>query len=219
MIHGSRARLLALFSACALTACSSVGRTTYSEYGRLLKQMWSQQFGKGGVTRDQAAAIEYASMGWRVNGEREQIIVLATDTGGEMLWTSSSHVVLVTRDGRVRRTVGLPHDVGTMTGDQPSPAKALQAPFGSTRQEDFPELGIYGLVVNCRATARTRQTVTILGAAIPATRVDESCSAVGREWAFTDQFWVNSDGLVVQALQHIHPSGDVLQTQIFRPPS
>ena len=216
-----RARLppwLALLPALLLGGCSSSGQTTYSLYAKMLGEMWKQQTSGGAITRDQAASIAYASMGWRLNGGREQIIVLATDTNGDLLWTASNRIVLVTHDGRLRRTVGLPHDLAGTTGDPPPPAQALKAPFASKREMDFPDLQLYGLAVECRAVARARQTITILEAPIATTRVDETCRASGHDWNFTDIFWINGDGMVMRALQHVHPGGDTLLTEIFRPP-
>ena len=43
------------------------------------------------------------------------MLVLATDTNGEQLWTSAAHTVIVTRGGRIVRTVGLEHDVSGVT--------------------------------------------------------------------------------------------------------
>jgi len=33
-------------------------------------------------------------------------LILGTDSGGDLLWTSPSHAVIVTRDGRIIRTLG-----------------------------------------------------------------------------------------------------------------
>ena len=85
------------------------------------------------------------------------MLVLATDNGGEQLWTSASHVVIVTRDGRIVRTLGLPMicpGLTTRGRAAASPAAALRQPFTSTRLEDFPELGLYGVVVTCSARRR-----------------------------------------------------------------
>ncbi|HWA70601.1 MAG TPA: YjbF family lipoprotein [Rhizomicrobium sp.] len=211
-------RWLALLPALMLGGCNSYGDSTYSQYWKMLGEMWRAQANGGAITRNQAAAITYASMGWRLNGAREQIIVLATDTNGDLLWTASNRIVLVTRDGRLRRTVGLPHDLAGTTGSPPPPSEALMAPFSSKRQMDFPDMQLYGLAVECRAAARARQTIKILGTAIATTRVDEDCHATGRDWNFTDMFWLGSDGMVMRALQHVHPAGDTLLTEIFRPP-
>jgi hypothetical protein len=215
-------RTLALGSAVTLAGCNTARQSTYGQYFQFVGAAFKQEFGDGAITRQQAASVSYASMGYRINGGREMLIVLATDTAGEQLWTSAQHVVLVTHNGRLRRTVGLPQDLGgtTMASDIPSPAQALKAPFDSMRQADFPDMGLYAVGVVCRATARGREPVSILGAEIAAVRVDETCSAKGVSWNFTDSFWIDPQtGMSWKTIQHLHPRGEVIETEIFRPPS
>jgi hypothetical protein len=89
----------------------------------------------------------------------------------------------------------------------------------SVRLEDFSERGLYGVLVSCRAHLVGRQSIKILGQAIPALRVDEICTSRKPEWSFTDNFWVDGDnGLVWRSRQHIDPDGGIVETEIFRPP-
>jgi hypothetical protein len=217
----------AVFPALALLVaggCSSAGsgNTNYSQFYEIVKQGVAASFGNIRVTRDQAAAIPYASLGYSLNGGNQAILVLATDTNGELLWTAPSRVVMVTRDGRITRTLGLAHDLSGLTipgGPPPPPAAAVRQPFTSTRQEDFPELGFYGATVTCRAHLVGRQRITILGQAISTNRVDESCRSRNPEWSFTDSFWIDPDnGLVWRSRQHINPRGGTIEIEIFRPP-
>ena len=202
--------------------CGSDGNGEYAQYLSLIRQGFSQSFSGTGITRDQAAAIPYASMGYRINGSREGLIVLATDTGGDLLWTSASHVVLVTRDGRLMRSVGLPHDLGGRTTQEPSgipsPATALKGASRYRRVEDFPDMGLYGVALDCSLAATAPQTISILQRAVSTIRIAEHCSAAAQGWSFTDSFWIDSQsGHVWRTQQHIHPKGDVLETEIFRP--
>jgi len=213
------------FSLVLLAACSSSssGNTNYTQFYQIMRQSLSASFGKVRVTRDQAAAISFASMGYSLDGGNQAMLILATDNGGELLWTSSAHVVIVTRGGRVVRTLGLDHDLSGLTARNNTPppplAAAMQAPFASTRLEDFPELGLYGVEVSCRAHMVGRQSIQILGQAVSAVRVDESCRSNRPEWSFTDNFWVDADsGLVWRSRQHVHPQGGTVETEIFRPP-
>jgi hypothetical protein len=211
--------------ACALllTGCSSSGNSNYSEYWAALKQGLHGTFGDApAVTKAQAAAIPYASMGYRVDGGAERLIVLATDNDGQQLWTSADHIVLLTRGGRIVRTVGLPHDLVALAagkdGDS-SPAQALRAPFASSRLEDFPDLNLYSLPITCHAAMQGRATITILDNRLDTIRVDESCVSEKLNWSFVDSFWVDPDsGLVWRSRQHIHPKGETLVTEILRPP-
>jgi hypothetical protein len=220
-IRGLAGSALALLAAAC--SSSSSGNTNYSQFYQILRQSVSASFGKVRITREQAAAIPYASMGYSLEGENQALLVLGTDSGGQLLWTSSAHVVIVTRDGRIVRTLGLGHDLSGLTTRNdmaiPAPAAAMREPFSSTRLEDFPELGLYGILVTCRAHLVGRQSIAILGQAIPTFRVDETCNSLKPDWSFTDSFWVDGDsGLVWRSRQHIHPKGGIVETEIFRPP-
>ncbi len=224
-----RSRLVALTAcgALALTnaACSSSnsGNTSYSQFFQVIRQSWAASFGQIRVTREQAAAIPYASLGYTVGSGNQDILVLATDSGGDLLWTSAAHVVIVTRDGRVVRTVGLGQDLSNQTardqGGRPSPAAAVRAPFTSTRLEDFADMSLYGVRLSCRAKLVGQQNVKILGQVISTLRVDETCNSQKPEWSFTDSFWVDKDsGFAWRSRQHVHPKAGPLEIEIFRPP-
>jgi hypothetical protein len=207
----------------ASCSSSSTGNTNYTQFYQLMRESLSASFGKIRVTRDQAASVDYASMGFSLDGGNQAMLILATDSGGELLWTSAAHVVIVTRQGRIVRTLGLDHDLSGLTtrNNTPPPplTAAIQAPFTSTRLQDFPELGLYGVQVSCRAHMVGRQNINILGQAVPTVRVDESCRSGQPEWSFTDNFWVDGDsGLVWRSRQHVHPNGGTVETEIFRPP-
>lgn len=206
-----------------LAACSSTGSSDYSQFYRALRQSVTASLGNGRITKDQAAAIPYASMGYRVNGGSQQLVVLATDANGEQLWTSKARIVIVTRDGRIARTVGLPHDKTGMTprtGEQLAPvAAALNGKVTYIRLEDFPDVPAYGVMLTCTLAKQRAETITVLGRGIQTVRIDEACRASDRKWSFTDRFWVAPDGgLVWRSLQHPDPTGTVIETEILRPP-
>lgn len=178
-------------------------------------------FSDGAITREQAGAIPYASMGYRINGSREAMLILATDNG-DLLWTSASHIVLTTRDGRVVRSVGLPHDIGgtvAKNASLPAPGDATKGSYRSTRLLDFPDSGMYGAILDCTTRAASPQTISIIGSKISTIRIDEACQSKNPRWSFTDNYWVDArTGFVWHSIQHLHPNGTIIQTEIFRPP-
>ena len=207
----------------ALGGCSSQ-TTIWNQYFQVVREGWRNYSGSGRVTLEQAAQIPYATLAYRVDGGSEEMLILATSTNGNLLWTSVSRVVLMTRDGRVQRSVGLRHDRGGMSPENgssslPPPAQALRQPYRSVRLVDFPETGLHGVRVTCTTVARGTEMVTVLGSALLARRVDESCESNRPRWSFTDRYWVDADsGFVWQSLQHLHPSGPILHVKILRPP-
>ena len=204
-----------------LAGCTSDGQSDYKDYFSIIRAAWSGSFGDGSITRQQAAAVEYASLGIRLNGGRENMLVLATQTNDELMWTSSAHVTVNTVGGRVKRTVGLPQDISmTPEGTMLPPAAAmLQGPFSSRRIMDVPSAGEFGVLLSCRATVRGAQRIVILGQGLNTMRVDETCKDSARSWTFTDSYWIDREnGLVWRSVQHLHPNGETLQLQILRPP-
>ncbi|HWY61189.1 MAG TPA: YjbF family lipoprotein [Rhizomicrobium sp.] len=204
-----------------LSGCSA--DSDYGAYFQLVKQSFSNGIGNSGVSREQAAAIPYASLGYRLDDGSEAMLVLATDTNGEQLWTSSAHVVFLSQDGRVKRTTGLPHNLGALIPVRgpslPAPASALEGPSTNIFTADFPDIGSYSVAITCRLNAKERETIAVLGQPIPTTRVDEDCVSPNPQWRFRNSYWLDAQtGFVWRSIQHIHPKGDTLQIEIFRPP-
>lgn len=216
-------RLAAFALSLLVGGCSSTGDSDYSQFYRAIRQSMAASFGKGRITKAQASAIPYASMGYRFNGDAEQLLVLATDSNGEQLWTSASHVVIATRGGRIVRTVGLASNVSAVT---PAGAQAIppltSVPSGAasySRLEDLPDSRVYGASLSCKAVYRGRQTIVILGRGISTAKVEENCVSKSLSWSFTDSYWLDADsGLVWKSIQHVSPIKGVIETEILRPP-
>lgn len=218
-----RPGLACLAAAVLLSGCSSSGNVTYREYARIVGQAFSSTFSKSNVPREAAAAIPYASMGYRINNGDQGMLVLATDSDGNQLWTSSTHIVFQTSSGRITRTVGLPHDLGGMSPQRGQaltpPSAALKQPFSSARLADFPDIGAYGVVISCNAVARRLERITILDQTIATMRVDEACEDNRLSWRFVDNYWLDpKTGFAWRSQQHISPQGETVETEIFRPP-
>jgi len=202
--------------------CTSEGGA-WGEYIRVIRQSLSNSVRASSVTRDQAASIPYASIGIRIGDAAEGILVLATDEQGQQIWTSSSHIVLVTRGGRIVRSVGLDHDIAGTTPQSgtvlPPLQDALKGPYRSTRIIDLPDMGLYGVVLNCQTVARGPQSISIIGTTIPTRRIDETCRSEKPRWSFTDNYWIDpQSGFTWHSVQNLHPGGSPIQTEIFRPP-
>jgi hypothetical protein len=211
---------LAIGLTIGLAGCAP--NSTYGQYWQATKRAFAGSFGNGSVDRATAAKIPYASIGYRVGGGRQQILVLATDTGGQLLWTAASHVVLVTREGRIVRSVGLPHNIAALNparGENPPLKAALRQPYQTKWIADFPDSGAYGIAFSCVTASRGPAPVTILGTAIATVRVDENCREAAGRGNFTNSYWLDpQSGLVWRSIQQLDPAGQPIETELFRPP-
>ena len=208
--------LPALAAACLLGACSSEGGGVWMGVYEMAKNMWS---GSGpSVTLEEAASVPYASMGVRLGGGPEVMIILAGDTGGQSLWTSAAKIAITTEDGRIVRTAGFGHDLG---GYVPQSAVKENGVATVRWQGDFPDLKLYSIPILCRDKEAADETIVILGKDIHTRRIDESCRSQSSllDWSFDNTYWVDPvGGLVWRSIQHVHPQLGAIETEILRPP-
>jgi len=212
-----------LFAGCLALAGCSTQNNDYGQYFQLMRQSIASAFSNGAIPREQAAAVPYATIGYRLNGQRENLLILATDTNGEELWTGSSHVVLVTRDGRLVRTVGLPDNIASVTPSLSTamtpPGQVLKSAFTSIRSADLPDESRYSVPINCKTINMGRVAITILGKALDTVRADEVCESSALGWSFRDSYWVDAQsGFVWRSIQHLTPKGETVETEVLRPP-
>jgi hypothetical protein len=215
LIRGA-ARSLVAALCLALAGCG-----TDSDYEQMGKLVWQSVSTIGseqpGVPRAQAAAIPYASLGIRYASGREGLLVLATVSGTDREWLGGTQVSLVTRDGRIIRTVGLPRN---LTG--------FQGPFADTGPDavpggyhylyDFADRHVYGVVVDCVQRDAGAEQVDIIGASHETRHIVETCTAPRIDWDFENEFWRDAaTGYVWRSIQSIHPAGDPVTTEILRP--
>jgi len=200
-----------------LAGCNTVGGGDVGSIYAITKNLWGRN--SRTVTLEEAASVPYATMGIRLGGGPEAMIILAGDEGGQRLWTSRAGIAITTKDGRIVRTAGFEKNLGSyeLRND------VLGADGARTMrwQADFPDLERYSVPITCQDRPAVDDTIVILGQDIHTRRIDESCSSnYGRlDWSFKNTFWVDpSSGLVWRSIQHIHPRLDTLETEILRPP-
>jgi len=216
----SVSRRLSRFIAGLLLSCPVAGCTFLGGDAGAIYEFGKQAFTARRVTLAEAASSPYASLGLRVGGSPEIMIILATDSGGEQLWTSAAHVAIVTSAGRVVRTSGLEHDLGNLVArdrtsgnDQTSIVHWLA---------DLPELKAYGVPVVCESRPMRDETIVVLGKPLHTRRIVERCRAEAStfSWSFKNVYWVDpGNGLVWRSIQHINPKLDALELEVLRPPA
>jgi hypothetical protein len=210
-----RVRLLrticAVVAPLFLVACSS-DRT--NEWDAVVS-IFGRVFGGPGeqVTYQQAAAIPFASIAVRLGDGPEGILVLGSSNGDQQLWTAASHIVLLTRGGRIVRTAGLEQNLSDMR------LVKGKGSVDTVWEADLGELHLYSVSIKCHSTARGADTVNNFNTPVPVIRVDDECHSDRLDWSFTNTYWVSPQtGLMWKSIQHISPKMDPLQIRILRPP-
>jgi hypothetical protein len=204
-----------------LSACSSDPNSETAAMYKMALQSWDSLNGGDSITRKQAAAVPYSSIGVRVGSSAQVILVLATQSHIACLWASAAHVAIETQSGRITRTAGLPHNMSQslFSGSDPLQSGAMA---GTTFEyvADVPDLEIYEAPVRYVMESPKPDEIVILGAKLHVLNLREhgSCSVLG--WEFDNQYWADGkNGFVWRSIQTVHPSLDPIEIEVFRPPA
>ncbi len=216
----NRRALASVAAALALGACSSSNSSDWEQAYKAVRAALDSS--ASAITLQQASAVPYATMGLRVDGGPEQMIVLAGGQNGPLLWTSAARIALETENGRVVRTSGLPFNLGSTVFSSPDPLRDIASTRTAAnyrRTIDLPDQNAYSITLNCTMQAVGPETIKILGQDIPTLRVDETCRSPRLDWEFTNTFWLGqASGFVWRSHQFIHPKLGPVDTEILRPP-
>lgn len=216
-------RLLLLGGLSApLGACDRLG----IDYGTM-KDALSTGFnfgGASGITLEQAAAIPYASIGFRVGSGGESIFVLASSNGRDQLWTSSERIAVTTRGGRIVSTAGLQWNLSgcqLLQSDPIADGTTRAAPLEPvSRLVDFKDAQRFSMRITGRFEELGSESIEILGTKIDTIVLTESCVCKDLDWEFQNQFWLDREtNFVWRSRQVIHPNLPAITLSVFRPVS
>jgi hypothetical protein len=205
-----------------LSACSSDRQSDISDVLAMIGQSIAPHSGDGTITRNQAAAVPYASIGVRIGDSRQVLLALATRTRDVCLWTSSARVAIETRSGRITRTAGMPHNMSQRLFGGVDPLQSGVAGDHGHYEYlvDFPERNIYGASTLLVMDSPRPDEIDILGARLKLLHARErgSCSVLG--WKFENEYWTDAtSGFVWRSRQTIDPDLDQVEIVVFRPPA
>jgi hypothetical protein len=213
----TRSVLLAAALASGVSACGSMSSTDtdIGNVGALFLRAIGGIGSSSSIPRDRAAAIPYASLGVRLGGSDEAMFVLASKSGDDLLWLGGTSLGVVTRRGRVVRTVGFAHNVSGVHAAEGVKLDLTQ--LSVDYLYDFGDESRYGVPVKCTRQNLGPEKITVIGVPRDTTHVAEDCSASGIDWGFRNEFWVDSAGFVWRTRQFVDPQLDPLTFEVLRP--
>jgi hypothetical protein len=203
----------------ALMGCGGVNFLggDYASLLEVVERNWNAR--STSITRDMAAGVPYASLGFRVGGGGQGMLLLVGGSTDPLLWAAGRKFAIVTNKGRVVRTKGFGYDLG---GYQL--ARSVTRGDGVVERHwlaDFPDLEKYSVPVVCTERAVGEETITILEQPLRTKKMAEECASeeTGFSWSYQNTYWVGrEDGFVWRSLQHVHPKLPAVEIEIFRPP-
>lgn len=204
---------LILYGLCAqlLASCADFGGDAASIY-QVGKVLWK---GPREVSLSEAATSPYASIGVRVGGRDQFMLILATNSGGRQLWTSAARIAVVTSQGRIVRMTGFGKEMA-LTRSATSNDSAQRLAW----EADFPDRKLYSAHMTCERGAVRKENIVILGKIMRTLRVEESCKVQSGAfgWSFKNTFWLDpQNSMPWRSIQHVHPDLPALEITVLRP--
>src|SRR6185312_13497683 len=183
---------IALLAALGLAACSSDSNGDFSSLINVAGSVFSTE-APPSVTLEQASAIPYATMGFRL-GDAPEAVGILTSSSGSLLWTIGTQAAFVTRGGRLIQNAGLEHDLSGLRLDPATRFSPIALANGETADTDwsvdFSDRNIFSASMHCHAHATGPEDVTILGGVIGTVRVSETCHCPAVGWSFENLYWI-----------------------------
>ena len=174
------------------------------------------------IDRATIAKIPYATIRARFGDGLASLLLLRSNEGPEHHWVASDNTLLVTRFGRLVKTVGFPEDLRRVSfvGADPlaQAPQTLSNPVRYGMRYDLMTTLLNVIEVESDLEAKGEETITIANIDFKTLRLREQCHADGTNWAFHNDYWVDVyDGFVWRSRQHFARSVPPLTIEVLKP--
>lgn len=174
------------------------------------------------ISRDSIAKLPYATISAKIGKGPKSILVLWRVQRDEQHWLSADDAVVVTRQGRVVRTVGFPENIvasRTLPEDPLSPG--LLSAGLNRNYVRLLELSLEGrrsVLLNSSFEIVGPKTIEIIEIEFETILVRERNIAREENWEFENLFWVDpADGFVWKSVQHIARTFPPIEIEVLKP--
>ena len=173
-------------------------------------------------TNEYVAKLPYATISAKIGRGQRSLLVLARRDGPDLHWISSDRAVLVTRNGRLVRALGVAggvdlRDTAEIAAD-PVASESFSFPGRWMRVVDLGQGHTYGIPIESTFTIRGREVTAILDHQFDTLHVTEQSDAVGMRWRFTNEFWFDfTTGFCWKSIQHFAPDVAPVAIEVLKP--
>jgi len=174
------------------------------------------------LTAEQVHEIPYASIYAKVNGESQILLVLAYAENGNLKWVTRDKAMLITRNGRLVKTLGLPDNLLDVTEQDSDPlihAQRIVDGTQWTRIQSWTEgKQLRTATLSSRFSLAGVETVTVLNVPHVYRVLDEDISVAQLNIHYHNRFWIEPDtGAVRKTEQYIGPGYFPIETTTVTP--
>lgn len=173
------------------------------------------------ISREQISKLPYAMITARVGKGPPAVLVLADNSDGARQWMATNAVSIVTRNGRLIRTVGFPHDMRDLRfiGIDPlagSPQRLVgTANYKITLSLD--QSNNRSLLLDCSLSMIGPEKIEIVELIFETVRLEETCIS-DKQKNISNTYWVDAfDGYVWQSRQRWDRDQPAISLSVLKP--
>ena len=159
----------------------------------------------------QIAALPYSTMYLRLNGGQRIFVVLGYIGQDQSKWLSQDGAMMVTRNGRLMKTVNLHYNLLNITATTPDPllqAKSLTAGTTWQRVIQWTEEGHYrAATLKSRFEPAGSEVLNIAGQAVPCQVWHENVESTAPVRSWRNTFWIDTRTSQVRQSQQMLGAG------------
>lgn len=219
----SRRQFLVSSAVAGLSACGQ-DTTFYGAFWPTAKRIVRGAPNKP-IDREKISEVPLASISARIGRNERGMMVLLREQGGRHYWYANNRLVLVTRNGRLVQTAGLPSNLRNITTSTFDPLghepHRTGMPIDTTFTYELEIDGVYDVVeVQSTIEPKGEDEITISGLKFTTNLLVERCEAEKTGWTFKNKYWVDPfDGLVWKSVQHFNPEFPAVSIETLKPPA
>lgn len=180
-------------------------------------------FEEKSINRATIEDLPYASMIAKIGNGPQSLVILSNVSFRDFYWYSADLDLLVTRNGRLIRTAGLPRNLSNtifFETDFLVDRKQITNQDNLTyrRQIDLDIDEMYGVMIFAKTKMVGIETITIAERSYQTIHLKEICRSDQVDWSFENHFWRDVDtGFVWRSIQYYVPSSPPLLMEIAKP--
>ena len=175
------------------------------------------------ITREIIENIPYASGLLRIGKGTQGLVILESIENNKYSWVSKDEVFIVTKDGRIERSLGLLNNLTKITSIDQSFKDLLTKPNPVTEYYSyysFEDPLLFDLKVSISIENKGIHEIEILGDRKKLVLIEESISSELIRWKEKNKFWVDPiDYFVWKSEQNISPKLPTFIFQVTKKPA
>ncbi|MFQ5535116.1 MAG: YjbF family lipoprotein [Sphingomonadales bacterium] len=175
------------------------------------------------IDRETVANVPYALVTAKIGKGPRAVLVLHQRNDLDLHWMSADKITLITRQGRIVKTAGLPENIALTIHSLADPLTnsphELTGPTRFHRTIDVRKAsGYITIPIESELKPIRPERIKIVGLGFDTILIKETCRARTANWRFENFYWVDAyDGFVWKSRQHVARDVPPITMEVLKP--